>query len=154
VKRRGIPQLAGAVIGLGALLAVGLAFGAGLQRERTTVAREPSYTETEVLPVTTASTVAGPTDLNGGFACPLLGRTAAQAVAYFSEIGVKIQWKFESPIAADGSGHTSFRERVPMDSVVMEVSPTDATTVVVGVHSADDSTPTHNTPSPKRDRDC
>jgi hypothetical protein len=152
VKRRRIIPLVGAVIGLGALLAVGIALGAGLQHDRTAVTREPTYVETEVLPVTDATTVAAASDLNGGFACPLLGRTAAQAVAYFSEIGVEIHWKFESPIAADGSGYTSFRERVAMDSVVMEVAPTDASMVVVGVHSADDST--HNTASPKRDEDC
>jgi hypothetical protein len=144
--------LAGAVVGLGTLFAVGLAFAAGLQRDREAVAPEPTYIETEVLPVTTASTVAAASDPNGGFACPLVGRTAAQAVAYFSEIGVKIQWVFESPMAADGSGHASIRGSVPMDSVVMDVYPTRATTVVVTVYGADDST--HNTPSPKRDRDC
>ena len=144
--------LVGAVVGLGTLLAVGFAFGAGLQRDRTTVAREPSYTETEVLPVTTASTVAAASDLNGGFACPLLGRSAAEALSYLSGLGFDVEWGFESPTSADGDGHRSTPESVPMDSIVMDVSPANATTVVVGVHSADDST--HNTPSPKRDKDC
>jgi hypothetical protein len=144
--------LVGMVVGFGTLLAVGFAFGASLQRDPTAVASEPSHTETEVLPVTDATTVARATDLNGGFTCPLLGRTTAQAVAYFSEIGLKTRWVFESPIAADGSGYASFRKRVPIDSVVMEVSPIDSTTVVVRVHGADDLT--HNMPAPKRDKDC
>jgi hypothetical protein len=105
-----------------------------------------------VLSVRTVPTTAEISDLNGGFPCPLIGRTAAEATRYISALRFEIQWGLESPTSTDGDGYRSTPETVPMDSIVMDVSPGDANTVVVGVHAADDLT--HNTPAPSHDRDC
>lgn len=131
-----------------AVFGIGLA-SAGVFENRS---NEDEYVETEVLPVTTVPTTAEISDLNGGFPCPLIGRSAAEALSYLSGLGFDVEWGFESPTSAEGDGHRSTPQSVPLDSIVMDVSPLDADTVVVGVHAADDRT--HNTPAPKRDKDC
>ena len=105
-----------------------------------------------MIPVRTVPTTTEISDLNGGFPCPLIGRTAAEAIRYISALRFDIQWGFESPTSTDGDGYRSTPKTVPMDSIVMDVSPGDANTVVVGVHAADDLM--HNTPAPTQDRDC
>lgn len=139
-------------VGLGAGLLAMFSIGLVSARAFESGSQEPQYVESEVLPVTTAATTAGASDLNGGFPCPLLGRSAAEALRYLSSLGFDIEWGFESPISANGDGHRSTPKTVPMDSIVMDVSPLDGDTVVVGVHAADDRT--HNTPPPKKDKDC
>jgi hypothetical protein len=134
--------------GFVAALGIGLA-SAGALEGRDEPAR---HVESEVLPVRTVPTTAEISDLNGGFPCPLIGRTAAEAIRYISALRFEIQWGLESPTSTDGDGYRSTPETVPMDSIVMDVSPGDANTVVVGVHAADDLT--HNTPAPSHDRDC
>lgn len=116
--------------GFVAALGIGLASAGALERRDEPVRR----VESEVLPVRTVPT------------------TAAEAIRYISALRFEIQWGFESPTSTDGDGYRSTPETVPMDSIVMDVSPGDANTVVVGVHAADDLT--HNTPAPTHDRDC
>lgn len=142
-------HLAGLVLVLAAGVGIGLAWGSNSQVERSEAL---SYDESEVLPVTTVSTTLGPSDLNGGFPCQLIGRTAADASEYFSRIGITVRWALETPTSPEGDGHRSTPASVPIDSIVMDVSRVDARTVVAGVHGADDLT--HNTPAPKPDKDC
>jgi len=153
MSRRGITA---AAIAAAAIFGIGLASASSLRGERDPIANQSDagtvYVESEVVPVTTTSVTAGPTDLDGGFPCPLLGRTAAAAETYFSGIGITVEWAFESPVSPEGDGYRSTPDAVPMNSIVMDVSRVDARTVVVGVHAADDLT--HTTTPPKRDKDC
>lgn len=117
-----------AVVGI-ALLGVGLAPDSSLMRDEDASPQDQVSASIEPIPGG-SSVSAGPSDINGGFPCRLVGWRAADAISYFSKDNVTVEWAFESPTDSEGVGYRSTPESVPLNSIIMDVSRIDAGTDV------------------------
>ena len=138
---------------VGGFAAIEPAPGSSLMRDEDASPQDQVSASIEPIPGG-SSVSAGPSDINGGFPCRLVGWRAADAISYLSRDNVTVEWAFESPTDSEGVGYRSTPESVPLNSIIMDVSSIDAGTVVVGVHGAQDLTHGEMPRTKRKDSEC